>query len=312
MTTKSKNTSRSISPSSSPQAFDRRGVLDFLEAPVAGLRGSVDHGEDDAPKGYAEYEERYIAFVDILGFKELILESAKANPKVKPSTIYNALDIHPTAIQDFFASLADMNRSESDSTDLRVHTFSDFVVASTHKNEFGLCLLLFLCWHIASDWLSKSFLCRGGITIGKVLHRISDGNAPLVFGPAFVQAYTLESEIADFPRIVLSKEVRQHYRAIVGSNSPMPPAVRNVAKMLIQKCDDGPWSIDTFCHLRKNGLSGLGNEHDTEARQFHEALKGHLDDATDTPHFYRKVRWLVDRFNGAIDKSRYAGNSIEP
>lgn len=278
---------------------------------------TVRHGrlaglaDDDAPRDDVQYEERYIAFIDILGFKELILESAKANPRVTPSTIYNALDIHPQAVQDFFFSLSDVPAAQHDCADLRVHTFSDFVVASCRQTDLGLCLLLFLCWHVTSDWLSKSFLSRGGITIGKVIHRISAGDAPLVFGPAFVQAYTLESEVADYPRIVLSKEVRRHYRAVIASTSTVALPLRNVAKTLIRRCEDGPWCIDIFSHLRRSGLAGLGREHDIEARQFQEALKAHLDEATDTPHIYRKVRWLVDGFNRAIDKSRYAGNSID-
>lgn len=319
MISTSRITSASISEKCSKAvALDRpsRGFLDFsaVRRPAS---MTVRHGrlaglaDDDAPRDDVQYEERYIAFIDILGFKELILESAKANPRVTPSTIYNALDIHPQAVQDFFFSLSDVPAAQHDCADLRVHTFSDFVVASCRQTDLGLCLLLFLCWHVTSDWLSKSFLSRGGITIGKVIHRISAGDAPLVFGPAFVQAYTLESEVADYPRIVLSKEVRRHYRAVIASTSTVALPLRNVAKTLIRRCEDGPWCIDIFSHLRRSGLAGLGREHDIEARQFQEALKAHLDEATDTPHIYRKVRWLVDGFNRAIDKSRYAGNSID-
>lgn len=231
MTSKSRTTSASISGKCNNVASLDSPARTFLDFPqtrrpttVAMRQGRLAGlAEDDAPKGYAEYEERYIAFIDILGFKELILESAKAHPRIAPSTIYNALDIHPQAVQDFFFSLSDLPAAQHDCADLRVHTFSDFVVASCRKTDLGLCLLLFLCWHVTSDWLSKSFLSRGGITIGKVIHRISEGNAPLVFGPAFVQAYTLESEVADYPRIVLSKEVRQHYRAVVASTSTVAP-----------------------------------------------------------------------------------------
>jgi len=43
-----------------------------------------------------------------------------------------------------------------------------------------------------------------------------------------------------------------------------------------------------------------------EHGQFRASLRHHLDDSADRPAWYRKTRWLVERFNAAIHGTRYA------
>jgi hypothetical protein len=47
--------------------------------------------------------------------------------------------------------------------------------------------------------LMEGMLCRGAITVGSLFHQ-----DPLVIGPAFLEAYRLEQNVAFYPRIILS------------------------------------------------------------------------------------------------------------
>lgn len=261
--------------------------------------------EDDAP--VTEYEQRYVCFIDILGFKELINASAGENPSITPSMIFNALMIRHGSIERSFCNLAGL---EVTGNDLRVHSFSDCVVASTSHSPQGLGLLLYFCWQISSDWLSKQFLSRGGITSGKLIHRLNQGGAPLIFGPAFNQAYRLESEIADYPRILLSRQVRLAYQALLAENRADLQSLVNVCRGLVNVFEDGPAGLDLFCHLRARGLDTGRQSFADDAQQYQAALVHHIASACDTPHYFRKVIWLVNRFNTAILHTPYAGNHI--
>lgn len=261
--------------------------------------------EDDAPKGFTAYEDRYVLFIDILGFTELIRQSIHddAPPHGSVSAIFQALNwrfqgLEDGAIDEFLPAL-DLERPDEDL--LKVHTFSDFVVASCPATEAGLATILFIAFGISREWLSMKYLSRGGIARGQVLHRTGDGAASMVFGPAFLKAYELESQVADLPRIVLEQSVRKECEQRLTRMDKLGDFVRQVTR----RCEDGPRCIDVFAHLRKNGLT-LARDHLNEAGQFRDTIHHHLEAAADTPNWFRKSRWLAQRFNESVKDTRYA------
>lgn len=195
------------------------------------------------------------------------------------------------------------------SVQLRVNTFSDFVVVSTESSPQGLDMLCFVVWSVAREWLSKGFLSRGGIARGKVIHvDAQDQHPAVVFGPAFIDAYLLEPEVADYPRVVLSRRVR---RDVVAHQVNQEHRIKALQKLVIP-CEDGPMCLDLFAHLRRNGFTFLGKDHAPEAKQFADALRTHLDEGADVPRFYRRSLWLVQRFNQAVERTPHAALVIEP
>jgi hypothetical protein len=265
-----------------------------------------EEAEDDAPPSVEEYEQRYVAFIDILGFKELIRDSARASSHgpAKLTSIFNALNLN---FDGFKKDYNEKSQSGKEDADLRVNSFSDFVVVSSLATKSGFNLLLFVIWCVARDWLSKGYLCRGGIAKGSVIHiGGTNGNPGMVFGPAFIEAYQLEQDIADFPRIVLSKSVRVD----AGDFRPDTKNEFSIFGKLITKCNDGPMCIDLFAHLRRNGFDFLGTEHPVEAKQFQATLKAQLDHGADIPKWHRKTSWLVNCFNEAITDTDYAGKKV--
>lgn len=198
--------------------------------------------------------------------------------------------------------------TDSDSAaDLRVNTFSDFVVVSCKATEGGLDLLLFVVWSVARDWLSKGYLSRGGITKGQVIHIGGDDKTSgLVFGPAFIEAYLIEQDVADFPRVLLSKAVRADVKEFKRNGDKTISAI----KKLVVRCADGPASIDLFAHLRKTGFKFLGENHADEAEQFRKALTDQMEHSVDVPKWHRKTTWLIECFNEAVKTTAYADKTI--
>lgn len=63
-----------------------------------------------------------------------------------------------------------------------------------------------LIWLQAILVWQHNILLRGALTIGEIYH---DEN--MVFGPAMVEAYELESKVAEFPRIILHDKIEADY-----------------------------------------------------------------------------------------------------
>jgi hypothetical protein len=250
-------------------------------------------GEDDVPKDLAEYEDRVIAFIDILGFSELVRSSAN-NPQTL-RRLSQALLISPQLADDLPATAAEHSAA-------RIHTFSDFVVVSHERTPQGLSAVIYLSWQISKDWLSKGFLPRGGIAVGKLIHRTHNGNtsaAPMVFGPAFLDAYGVESGIANVARIAFHSTARR-FREDVLNAGELADAESNIINGLVSRCEDGPHAIRMFSHLSNSGFTMLNSDVRAEAKQFQEELQLRLKNDADNPAHYAKVFWLAREFNNAI------------
>ncbi len=138
-----------------------------------------------------EYEDRCVAFIDILGFKNLIAKSQSNFDQMAP--VYDALAI----LREHTTKPGEQNGSSFIAT-----TFSDNVVISVDANSKDISELFECITTISEKLMEVGILLRGAIVIGKIIH---DDKA--VFGPALVEAYNLEATKAVQPRVILSPKV---------------------------------------------------------------------------------------------------------
>jgi hypothetical protein len=181
------------------------------------------------------YRERYCAFVDILGFREIIA-TLEADP-TKYREIRELLrEIHvPPRTNDEILK----------GSDLRAQSISDAVAISTDCSPPGLLHLLFLLEHLATDVLNKGFLIRGAIVKGRLYHDDS-----MVFGEALVRAAHLEQEIVRFPRIMIATTLPATWRftAMEVNRSHFVDALR--------QADDGPM----YLHVLRFPAKAISDE----------------------------------------------------
>ena len=118
-------------------------------------------------------EDRIIAFIDILGFKELVIGAEKANDYTKLSNVI-------TKSSKIFSGL---NATQ----DFQFTQFSDSFVLSCKslKMDDSMFFMIHL-QELINLFLSENILLRGGVTIGKVIH-----TKKLLLGPAMNRAYEL-------------------------------------------------------------------------------------------------------------------------
>lgn len=133
------------------------------------------------------YEQRAVAFLDILGFKEIISDAKR---------IAEVHDLQKN-IRDRAANMPNLGKG------LQLTFFSDCIVFSAPIGDgSGANVVSTYSGFIQQLLLSREFLIRGAIAVGDLHH---DG--PILFGPAMIDAYKQESRGTYYPRVVVSDAV---------------------------------------------------------------------------------------------------------
>lgn len=136
------------------------------------------------------YEKRLILFMDILGFKEITEEAVK-----KPEVI--------DRVKSAINMMKEVFRASGYQESRVVTQFSDSIVVSIKVEETsGVFWFIADLANIVLNMTIRGFLVRGGISIGNLVH-----DEETVMGPAMNEAYRLESQVAKYPRVILSDEI---------------------------------------------------------------------------------------------------------
>lgn len=158
-----------------------------------------------------KFTKSIVAFIDILGFQNLV---DKTTNKLEEKTISN-LD---TALKTGFES-AKKSFLNKECKECKVSMFSDCICfscpyiyssASEVEIEDGLSSFLLSVLFSLTQLTKIGLMVRGGITIGNHFQ-----NERLIFSPALIKAYKLESTQAIYPRILIDDsfiiEINKHF-----------------------------------------------------------------------------------------------------
>lgn len=240
----------------------------------------------------AEYGPRYCAFVDILGFGELV---AKLDGGVTPLDALRGLlsKIHnpPT-----------VNAAASPRADFRAQSISDAVALSAACNPAGLGAVIHSINQLAVDLLQQGFFIRGAIVKDALYH-----DEKTVFGKALIRAYQLESAVVKFPRVMVTHEVVDDVRAID----------QKTYDLLLRRADDGPMFVHVLRAIEVSVLPLVLGRSDTvhskiDSPKFKDRLiryggiadqiQRRFDEAADNPNHFEKVKWFANYWNATVDR----------
>lgn len=188
-----------------------------------------------------KYEQRIVAFLDILGFKSLLDETIDKDGNDIEAKIDSVISAYQ-AIRDVWdlddsSGLAEYKKTDSK----QVSIFSDSIVVSFNVNDPSQVFYTLLeIKHVIMLLLSRGILCRGAVAIGKFIHTEN-----YLFGPALVEAYTLESKAAMYPRVILDSSVIEagsEYSAF----HHRPKTEEEYVRSLLEQDSDGMYYVDYF------------------------------------------------------------------
>jgi hypothetical protein len=142
-----------------------------------------------------EYKERYVAFLDLLGFKALVC-AAEGNQGE-----YARLK---GALERLNQTLCNVPRWE-----FRFTHFSDCIIITSDVTPEALEAIFSAVETLTRNLLQYDVMVRGGITRGGTFH-----TAQYVYGTAVSRATVIEKDQAHGPLVLLAPEVYEDVKAI--------------------------------------------------------------------------------------------------
>jgi hypothetical protein len=168
-----------------------------------------------------ELKQHYVAFLDVLGFKEMVSADIKSDDQSHLAKLFRCHQSAATIFRD------DPNCS--------ITQFSDSIVIAKpydakHFQEFVNKVAKY-----QRLLLDEELLCRGGIAVNKHF-----SNGSFTFSAGLIGAHKVESTMARYPRVVISPDV---LALIYPDQKRLPPA-------LVRE-DDGFFFVDYIGLLRR-------------------------------------------------------------
>ena len=228
------------------------------------------------------YDNRVVAFIDILGFKEAV---KKSNTDIKEfERIIKTLD----ELKTFFSS--PIKPSPDSDYDTQIIQVSDSLIISRKiQEQGGIFRMLNDCALATHLIIDNGFLCRGAIKYGNTYHKDT-----MIFGQAYLEAFNAE-EKEILPLIKFDKKLFEIVELF--------PGYANVGheewaiNFLGEKCkilNSGEYYLDYFTDYdeRIGGEEGESSIHYSKLR---EIIINGLESNDNSA--YLKNIWVANQFN---------------
>jgi hypothetical protein len=256
-------------------------------------------------KEMVDYEQRIVAFIDILGFKKIIRDSETDVKKLK--IIHETLEFLKSQEKPDAWSLQLVEIEESaqykgvknfDIADkISCTCFSDSIVISVQTdnnkiNEVTSTLIANIAY-IGTKLMTEGILLRGAITIGKLIH--TDNG--VIMGQALIDAYEIEKSVASQARIVISDKL------LCELNYPLK-AKRNryPYHQYLTRFEDGCVGFHQMIYFQV--LQSWTEMDDTKMKtglkKIRKTIIDGLDSTFQQPDIFSKYVWLKDQYNELI------------
>lgn len=249
----------------------------------------------------SDYVDSYVAFLDMLGFKEQCGKKKLSCAEIK--AIFDDIELLRLKCDDGFLRIVIPEGIRKQTT---FTVMSDSIVISTPSNDDGLLFILYLCCFIQTSLLCHGILLRGGIAKGEFF---KCGNR--MFGPAFIEAYNIESSLATYPRVVISDgiidylktqglfkklSVHDYVARYKGGEDPIGENIRQIRILVVKSDEDSLCFVDYFNLIVILGLKNDSVTKDKIAKVIQKGL-AHQSDRVKL-----KYQWIDAYYHRSIQK----------
>lgn len=246
------------------------------------------------------YENRVVAFLDILGFKEWIKKSTNEQYF---KVIKEAMDyIANVRDERYHGSFSDIEAGYKE-----VSVFSDSIVISYSQSvEGGLFYILMDLVYICVTLNQKGIFLRGGVTYGKLYHKNHE-----CFGPAMIEAYKIEQNLAKYPRVVVDVPAIQHGIDVHGDANTPEQEIEYLAELLGKDKRDNLYYLD---YLYQDQEMDDPNYYYYILYDIKNKVIENLELTQSNKKVFKKYRWFAKYYNDTIkllyEKSFYKNKKL--
>lgn len=235
----------------------------------------------------SKYEDRIIAFIDILGFSNIIKHTNISSQEL--NNLGSALNY----IHNYFN---EVQGDYEDPSVFQLSQFSDSIVISVSmKHSLEMTTIFKHLKNIQINLIQRNILLRGGIVKGKLIH-----TDDLLLGPGMINAYNLESKCALHPRIVIDPGVLWQFGRIDGKKQDIKLKDFDYEQSF-KKEADGIYYIDYFNDVEEylDYGAGIPGYFSTICR----IIAKHIDNEDISVRV--KYLWLREKIKSSENYSRY-------
>lgn len=206
-----------------------------------------------------------VAFLDILGYKNMVLQDSKdETPKYLP------------VIEEMLNSLNPILSGNG----LEIRQFSDSIVLSAEYSIENTIIMLDAVARVQWFMFKNGILLRGGIAIGR---HYSNGN--IMYSEGLIEAYNLESNYAKVPRVLVDENIIQ---LVLGTCNNIEDMREKLKKMLLKDKD-----ARSFINYLDRGQLSLHEE--VLKKMLKETKLNH-------PSLIEKYEWLTNYHNFFVEE----------
>ena len=251
------------------------------------------------------YENQIVAFVDILGFKEIIKQSEQSLKKL--NLLYQTLE--------FLKKRENANKwnlqlieIEEDAQKRGVSNFeieqltactcfSDSIVISVKCNDKNIneitSTLIANLSYIGAQLMTEGILLRGGITVGKLIH-LDNG---ILMGQALIDAYQLETNSANFPRILISNKLIKQLNYPIDTKKKRFPY-----HLYLERFEDGCVGFHQMIYFQVLQTSNILDKQKLkrELKKIKKTIINGLDNNFEHADTHSKYLWLKREYEKLI------------
>jgi hypothetical protein len=230
---------------------------------ASGLRDDAVANEDD-------YSDRYVGFLDVLGFRALV-ERGDTDPDLR-------------AIIRDLQSMLRTSLGNHPELDTYVSQFSDSIVISAPRTPQGAGWISHCVYVVAFNLLNEGHLLRGGIAHGNLSH-----NEFGLFGPGLHRAYDADRSGGP-PRVLIAADLVEEFRAVgvQGTTVTDPYDGETIVHVL--------GLYEAYDALPREGGMVL----DRSAVWISEYIRVQCDDMNSRPDVRAKWRWMREYWNRSV------------
>lgn len=131
-------------------------------------------------------ENKYVAFLDVMGFSNLVNRNNIEN------------------LESYFEKITEvLDKLKNDKEDIESFIISDSIILLAPGNTSGFIQLLWAIRRIQSAILWRKVLLRGAVSYGEVYY---NSKRNIIVGKGYIRAYLLEQE-AIYPRVIIDPSI---------------------------------------------------------------------------------------------------------
>ena len=243
----------------------------------------------------AAYEQRVVAYLDILGFKDHVGRSANDASEIAAiSGVLRYLDTEKASSRNGQPSLQAIG--------VETTTFSDHIVRSTLvRTPSSVYHTIMDVIQFQMAIVDFGFFVRGAITVGNLIHE-----SDVVFGQALIEAYDIENSMAIYPRVVVTQSAIDE--GAVNCEGRGPECEREAILELVRRSHDGLFHVNAISeHVEFHNWP----EYVHWLKKYKDLVELEMRRARSMP-VLQKYQWLATEYNCQIKSILDASQANHP